>query len=402
MRTFHRITMMFAVLFVLYMGATGSLMQSVDLYSILDRAPATDPNMVSIREGIFGPPNFQVIATPDFAAAPLPASFSLASGLATVLKAARGAVGSAAFDYIELRMANGKPVGQVLSHGRVLRFDATGGAALPAPPATPGMQRGAWSQHDIMKSFHTMRINQSWSVWLNFAAGLGLFTLTISGLMLYFKLLFTRAGIGRSGIFWSGGGWWRVLHRAVSIVAALFLLEIAITGTLLAVDNIAVSFFVRAQGKGLAGANSPVSGSQASPLIDAGLPAMLRTTVTAAGNYAPGTPIKVIRLRYFAGMPQGVVITGGGDTRQLVFNASTGRKALEYEHGYPITGFPLGWEEHEVVKQIHRGDYFGLTGRWIDLLAGLSLLFLSCSGLAMYLDMWGKRRKLGRSSPFWG
>jgi len=37
----------------------------------------------------------------------------------------------------------------------------------------------------------------------------------------------------------------------------------------------------------------------------------------------------------------------------------------------------------------------------VDLFAGLSLIFLSCSGLVMYFDMWSKRRELGRSGWFW-
>ena len=51
MRTIHRITMMFAVLFALYLGATGSLIQAVDLKTLLSHAPATDLNQQSIREG---------------------------------------------------------------------------------------------------------------------------------------------------------------------------------------------------------------------------------------------------------------------------------------------------------------------------------------------------------------
>jgi uncharacterized iron-regulated membrane protein len=400
MRTFHRIAMTFVVPFALYMGITGSLMQSIDLRAILGHAPASDPNMQSIREGIYGPPNFQVIAPVDYGADPLPVAFSLADGLATVIRAARSEVGDAPFDYVELRMANGKPLGQVLTRARVLRFDATSGAALGAPP-TQAASIQTRSQHDVMKRLHRMGTSSKWSLWLNLATAIGLLTLIVGGLMLYFKLLIARARAGRSGMFWSGGGPWRVLHRAICVVAAAFILEIAITGTLLAADNIAVSFFLRAQSKLPLGSISPVRGSQASPLIDADLPAMLRTTIAASENAAPDAPIKVVRLRYFAAIPQGVVITGGEETRQLVFNAASGRKAFEYEPGYPITGFPFGWEEHEIVKRIHRGDYFGLPGRWTDLLAGLSLIALACSGLAMYLEMWSKRRRSGRWNPLW-
>jgi hypothetical protein len=33
----------------------------------------------------------------------------------------------------------------------------------------------------------------------------------------------------------------------------------------------------------------------------------------------------------------------------------------------------LGWQAHQIAKQVHRGDYIGLSGRWMDLAAGLSL-----------------------------
>ena len=53
MRTFHRITMMFTGLFVLYVAVTGSLMQSVDITTIMWHQPATNANMQSCHETLF-------------------------------------------------------------------------------------------------------------------------------------------------------------------------------------------------------------------------------------------------------------------------------------------------------------------------------------------------------------
>jgi uncharacterized iron-regulated membrane protein len=100
-------------------------------------------------------------------------------------------------------------------------------------------------------------------------------------------------------------------------------------------------------------------------------------------------------------MAQGVIITGGNDTRQVIFDASTGRRASMTEPGYPYTGFPFGWEEHEFMKKIHRGDALGIPGRMLDVFAGSSLVFLSVSGLCMYLDLRRRRRRAGRSGIFW-
>jgi uncharacterized iron-regulated membrane protein len=71
------------------------------------------------------------------------------------------------------------------------------------------------------------------------------------------------------------------------------------------------------------------------------------------------------------------------------------------EPGYPPTGQPFGWREHQLMKQIHRGDWLGLPGRALDLLAGLSMLFLALSGVAMYFDLWRRRRRGGRAGFFW-
>lgn len=391
MRTIHRVTMLFVALFVLYVGATGSLLQAIDLHALITHAPATDPNMLSIREGITGPPGFPVIAAADYGAPALPASLNLDASLATVLKAARSSLGGAPLDYLELRMANGAPVGQVQSQNRLLRFDAATGAALPAPQPQRGRggPGGPRSPHDIVKDLHRFSTFGNWTGWLDFATGVGLFVMVVSGLLLHFKLMADRAALGRRGLFWSAGGAWRNVHRGVSLVASVFVLVVAVTGILMTIDNLFVNQFIAAGG-------FRKMAPTASPLADADLPNMLHTTLAAV----PGTPIKVIRLRIFAGMPQGVVITGG-DTAQLVFNATTGHTAGETEPGYPYSGFPFGWQEHELVKQIHRGDYFGLTGRWMDLLAGLSMVFLSISGMVMYADLYAKRRKLGRSAIFW-
>jgi uncharacterized iron-regulated membrane protein len=108
-----------------------------------------------------------------------------------------------------------------------------------------------------------------------------------------------------------------------------------------------------------------------------------------------------VRLRYYGGMSQGVVVSGGPAARQLVFNTATARGVSLTEPGYPPTGFPFGWQAHQIAKSVHRGDFFGLTGRIIDLLAGLSMIYLSVSGIVMYWNMWTRRRAQGRKAFIW-
>jgi uncharacterized iron-regulated membrane protein len=53
------------------------------------------------------------------------------------------------------------------------------------------------------------------------------------------------------------------------------------------------------------------------------------------------------------------------------------------------------------MKHLHSGFLFGTWARLLDLLAGLSLIFLSASGLWMYLQMYKRRRVGGRAGFFW-
>jgi hypothetical protein len=131
------------------------------------------------------------------------------------------------------------------------------------------------------------------------------------------------------------------------------------------------------------------------------IPGMLRTTLGAFHAAHPGMPIKALRLRIFAGYPQGIVIGGGDDTTQWAYDATTGGTAYLWQPGYPKTGQTWGWENDQVFKSVHRGDAFGIPGRLMSLFAGLSLLFLTISGGWMYLDMWKRRRKAGRHGLFW-
>ncbi len=85
----------------------------------------------------------------------------------------------------------------------------------------------------------------------------------------------------------------------------------------------------------------------------------------------------------------------------MVFNAETGKSMSLTEPEYPKTHYYLGWREHEIMKQIHRGDAFGVPGRFMSLFAGLSLIFLSISGAVMYIDLWRRRRRGGKAALFW-
>lgn len=201
--------------------------------------------------------------------------------------------------------------------------------------------------------------------------------------------LAARARMHRSGLYWFAGGWWRSLHRLFAATAAAFLVVVVFSGTIEAINSGGTAIY-RIVHNGL---RPGLTADVFSPLADSELIPMLHTTLTALRSVSPATPVKVVRLRDFAGMPQGIVVTGEADTRQFAFNAATGQRARFQGPGYPETGMTLGWQWHQTFKRIHRGDVIGLTGRWMSLFTGLSLLFLSVSGAVMYFDLRKRRRK---------
>jgi hypothetical protein len=134
MRPIHRIVGTIIMAFTLYLGVTGSIVQMIDLRTIASHAAATDPDMMAITESIDGTPNFIVIQPTDYAAAALPEGYDFKTALSKVLKSARLSVGaSTPLKFLELRVADGKPVGLVQGGDRTVRFDPATGAPCPVP-----------------------------------------------------------------------------------------------------------------------------------------------------------------------------------------------------------------------------------------------------------------------------
>ena len=393
LRHYHRWATILIVLFAFYLGATGTTIQLVDLTSIYGGAPATDPNVKAMRESFDGPANYAVRKTSDYLAAPLPDSRLYPSMLDRVLIAARQRLGAVPFDYVELRMAGQRPVGQIGLGAGHAQFDALSGALLEHTATDVAEPPSPASLRNTVKSLHRMTSFGDWALFINVGVATGLAVLIVTGSLMYFKLLQQRRKIKRPSLFWSAGGTWRTLHRAVSLACAAFLVVVTLSGGWLAVESLYRSFDVLREQK-----LPPVP---VAPLDDAAARAMLAVTMKAIDTNASGDPVKVVRLRNFGGYRQGVVVTGGSASRQLVFNARTGAAMTETEPGYPRVHFPFGWQAHQWAKSVHRGDMIGLTGRWMDLIAGFALIYLSLSGGVMYWTMWRRRRQTGRPALVW-
>jgi uncharacterized iron-regulated membrane protein len=400
MRTIHRVITLFVVIVTVYLSVTGTLIQLVDLRTLFSHAPASEPNMAAIREGINGPGSFQVISYADYTAEALPANLSLDSAMGKTLQSARGVEGSAPFEYVEARMADGKAVTQFKAGRQMLRFDAVTGEQLPNPVMGPPESQSPDSLRNDVKHLHRMtEFGGDWTLWINVFVGIALAALVVTGLVMYFQLLGARTRMKKPSPFWVAGGWWRTLHRAIALTSSVFVLVVAFSGLWLAVESLV--FGVRMT------ASRPVPGAPRPPrpptptVTDADVPGMLSTALTAYKTQMGNVPVRAVRLRTYEGMPQGVIITGEEQARQLVFNAMTGKRTNPSELGFHATGFPFGWQAHQYAKEIHRGDFIGLSGRWMDLYAGLSILYLSISGAVMYFEMWGKRKRVGHSGLIW-
>ena len=280
-----------------------------------------------------------------------------------------------------------------------LRYDfGSGGSTLQPLPHRRAQEPE--SIRNTIKHLHRMTSFGDWALWINPIVGLALLTFIVTGLVMYWRLLKARSRAGKRQWFWVAGGWWRTLHRWSSIVAALFIAVVALSGTWLAYESLVFGFYM-AHHRPQPG--QPFERHTGVSALSAGAAQqMLATTLAAYQPHLADKPLKVVRLRVYGGSPQGIVIGGlGDDTEQFVFNAVTGKPMRLTEPGYPEVGFPFGWQAHQWAKQIHRGDFIGLNGRWMGLIAGLAIIYLSISGAVMYYNLWKQRRSSGRHGLIW-
>jgi uncharacterized iron-regulated membrane protein len=201
----------------------------------------------------------------------------------------------------------------------------------------------------------------------------------------------------------------RFLHRCVALFAVAFLLLFTATGLIIGSDEIALHLSGKlppdfeANGMTLQApaASQPNHATAAEPIAPQELQRMLAAGIRGAARVAPDRKLLVVKLRIANGMKQAIVWTDQYIPQQYVFDTSTGALVTPDSPGQQATGYMWPWPVHQMAKRIHRGDLLGLPGRVVDVLAGLSLLFLAVSGAVMYWDMLARRRRGGRRGWFW-
>jgi uncharacterized iron-regulated membrane protein len=390
MRTLHRTLAILAALLMLYLGGTGTLIQSIDLVTLISQAPDSDPVMQSINEGRYGNGDFPAIAERDLTAAPLPAGTDTGRAFDILLAALHRTAPGSEPRFAELRMLGDRMVGQVKVGKDILAFDAATGTPIDiAPP--PRFTPLPYSLRQYTKELHRFwTMKDKPGVYFELLSGIVLWVLIISGLWMYFKLLKARSKTGRKEVFWMAGGMWRSLHRIVSLCAAVFLIAIAFSGTFLGFESVWHTFVT-----------IDVDHDASTPMTDGQVRAIAAAGLADFRKAEPLTPVKVVRARIYGGMKQGMIVTGGTSTRQVVYDTDHGTEASLYEPGFPISGFPFGTQVHEDIKHFHSGDMFGLPARFMNLLGGLALVYLSVSGIVMYVQLWLRRRNNGKSALLW-
>lgn len=262
--------------------------------------------------------------------------------------------------------------------------DGTSGAAVPFNQAFPGGAGPSGSLHGAIKNWH--RGNPPIASVLGVAIGLrltlivgGVMTLlALSGLYLYLTMWWKRRGMGRRGFFWRDRSIYSWLHRAVSIIAAVFILNQAVTGTLLAWFNLTDPSTQPGPPRGPSG------------FTEAEISSLLPEVWQRAHAAAPTAPILAVTLMRNGIEPFGPVFYGGPQAGAIGFRLNSN----DYVFGTSGAAGPGGaaMDSHSLLKRIHRGDFIGsFAGRYMSLLAGLSMAWLLISGLAMYLQRLQRR-----------
>jgi len=394
MRRWHRWIMTVGIVLLAWWAGSGVVLALYD---------ASDARQVWAIEG--GGPGAR-LTDADATAAAVPEPASLAAGIGTALADA-GRMPIASVDLqragpltrLEFATADG-------DRERMRRYDAATGAPISALEADGDPDRpqpGYVQRRNALKSWHRGNVAGLPGQLLGLAAGITLAALGVTGVLLYLELWRARRRLGRRGLFWTAReSRWRRLHRWVSIIAAAFLLNMAITGAVLAYGEIQLALFLRYH----IGAPPYPRPSPLPPYSEHALagdiPAMLETSYRAARAARPAARIVAVDLVVRDGGPKGLVHLGGAAAAVLAFDAVSGAPVTDRATSGRQAGNGYFADWHQVVKRLHRGDIIGhFAGRYVDIAAGLALVYLVASAAVLYWSLLRQRRATGRGALFW-
>jgi uncharacterized iron-regulated membrane protein len=363
MRKLHRWLMTTFVVFVLYLGITGLLTAIYD-YTDAQQVWAADGGGPGMREA------------PDIdGQQPLPDTEQLAQVLGTVLPAAQA---RGPFTLVSMRLANGALETEISgADGQRLNYDVNGLAlGVAAPPAAD-----AGGRREQIKGWHRAAFLGSFGRYAGALCAAALCLIVLSGVVLYFQMMDLRT-VHRGG--------WRGAHRMLSIFAAAFVLNTAVTGMLLNCAELLRHW------RGLDDAQLSASSQ---PLPAGDLRPLLRNGIAAASAIAPLHTLSSVSIGMYGGQPRlqaGFAAPGAGT---ISVNAVTGARLP----GPPApTGRGVPLDDVQFLKRLHRGDFAGdFHGRLLSLFGGICLVFLCLSALFMYFSMLDQRRRRWQYGFYW-
>jgi len=257
---------------------------------------------------------------------------------------------------------------------------ADGNPDAPPPPNV--------TQRNTLKMWHRGNILGLPGQVIGLLTGVSLAALVVTGVLTYLGLWRARRRARRPALFWTGReSLWRRLHRWVALVAAVFVLNIALSGIILASGEIQLNvFLVHHIGTPPYPRPTPLPAVSAGPL-SGDVAGLLQSTYQAARRTEPAERIAAITLVRRDGIDKGLVTVGGATPRVLAFDAASGAAVSDWAtHGEQVgNGYYADW--HQMLKRFHRGDIIGnFAGRYVDLLAGVALLYLLISAGALYFE----------------
>jgi uncharacterized iron-regulated membrane protein len=394
-RQLHRGTMTIGGLLIAYWVISGLIIAIFD---------ATDPHQSWASMGS-GPGARLNDEAAGARSVPSPAAIASGIGNALTVAATRG-LPIASVDY---RMVGDTPRLQLSaadgSRDTELRFYAkTGEMMTPfvADSNPSPVDLSFAGRRERIKSFHKGDAFGLPGQILGLLAGVILTVMVLSGLTLYLLLWKARRKAGHSALFWkSRESRWRRLHRYVSIVAAIFLLNKAITGTILGWGEIQVQLALHHM--------LPFPYPRPTPMppfsegrIEGDLLRGLQTSYDAARAAIPGAAIVAIELVRRDDKAKGLVTIGGGPPKTLAFDILTGTPVYDSARRGVQIGNAYFADWHQILKRMHRGDIIGrFAGRYGDIACGLALFYLVSSGFFLFVQMRRIRAQNGQAGLFW-
>jgi uncharacterized iron-regulated membrane protein len=178
----------------------------------------------------------------------------------------------------------------------------------------------------------------------------------------------------------------RKWHRWLGFLSAIFFSYIAITG-------VALQFELWLSGHAPPGHDKPKPAEPSTLPDTMQINADIGRAMQIAKAQKPNLSTQKIEVSY---SDKGGIVTIGGNSFE------SEKIMIDPKAGKIMPPPPKKIQWHGLFQDLHAGYSFGIVGRIISVLMGISLLVLSITGLMVYIDMFSRRKKNGgKNNLFW-